>query len=175
MPKQLQEIIKKFRKNVLKQADAHLYIKITSSFIDWEDSGEPRLSYHWIKIGSAKKDFVLPEPTEKAITGNINSILPELRAQRLAAVNQQFLGVFSDSKLRVNYQDDKVIIVSDWKDYISEEDGHKIATMEAAFNNGTLDISDETAKHFCRYAPEYHRCPTKAKDDRKAKAGSDKS
>ncbi|UBN09113.1 inclusion [Metaplexis yellow mottle-associated virus] len=159
LPKGVQEAIKKFRKNVLKQSDAHLFIKITSSLMDWKEDGEPRLPYHWIKIGTAKKDFEVPNPEEKEITEDLTEVIHDLRAQRLAAVNQQMLGIFADSKIRVNYSDDKTIIISDWKEKISDQDGIKISGNEAVFNDGKLDVSDETAELFCRYAPKDHHCP----------------
>ncbi|WBK62461.1 transactivator/viroplasm protein [Dregea volubilis virus 2] len=166
LPSNIQKVCKQFRKNVLKQNDAHLYIKVTSSLVDWNKDGDSLLPYYWIKIGSAKKDFEVPTPTEKPVTIFNDEKLHKLRAQRLAAVNQQYLTIHADSKIKVNYSDEHVTIISDWKEEISREDCLKIAQSEQRFNEGTLQVSEETAKLFCQYAPADHacaRCPTKAK------------
>ncbi|UME39646.1 caulimovirus viroplasmin [Pueraria virus A] len=158
LPRGIQEAIKAFKKKVLKSGENHLFIKVISSFIDWDKDGKCLPPYYWIKIGSAKKGFEQPSPKEKGITANLSNSLDKMRAERLAAVNQQFLSIFADSNIKVNYFDKRSIMVSDCKEQISKEDGAKIVEFEAVFNNGELQVSDKTARLFCHYAPEYHEC-----------------
>lgn len=135
-----------------------MYINVTSSLLDWNKDGEALKPYHWMKIGSTKENYSYEPPKEKSATKDLQENIHILRAQRLGVVMKKYTGIFIDSEVKLNYINQKIVIISDWMDKIAKEDGIALSRNESSFNNGDLDISQETAKAFCRFATEDHHC-----------------
>lgn len=172
LPRGVFNAIKQFRKNICKTPEKQIYIKMTSSLVDWDDS-TALTPYHWIEIGLVKQGTSFPALEEVAIIKDLKDQITLLRTKSLRSVLNKYLKIYQDSCVKINYSDNKIIVISDYQKPITAEEGIKIATNEARFLDGTLQVSEETARNFCQIAPKEHVCSrceaakTKEEEERK--------
>lgn len=174
LPRGIFNAIKQFRKNICKTPEKQIYIKVSSSLMDWnEEDNTVYTPYHWIEIGLVKQGTSFPALEEATIIKDLKDQLTSLRIKSLRSVLNKYLKIYQDSCVKINYSDDKVIVISDYQKPITTEEGIRIATNEAKFLDGTLQVSEETARNFCQIAPKEHVCSrceaAKAKEEEERK------
>lgn len=173
LPAKIVTAVKHYRQKVLQDPERRVFLSFKSSFIDWEeledeaDSLKNYPAYHYIKLGMLKRIDVHPCTESRQITPFLHQALPELRAQTLGHVLRKIrTSLFQDSKVRINYQSNHILLVTDSLQVICAEDGQKIEMFEKQFYCNDLAISVATKRKFCAYASEDHKCDFCPEDDK---------
>lgn len=166
LPTKVLTAVKHYRQKVLQNPERRVYLSFKSSFLDWEETEDETDSlrnypaYHFIKMGLLRKQIDVRPCTEtKNMTPNLHEALPKLRAQTLGHVLKKIrTSLYTDSKVRINYQSDHVLMATDSLQTISPEDCQRIERFEKQFYCNDLAISVATKRKFCSYASEDHKC-----------------
>ncbi|KAG6776222.1 hypothetical protein POTOM_019728 [Populus tomentosa] len=174
LPPKVVTAVKHYRQKVLQSPERRVYLSFKSSLLDWEETEDETDSlrnypaYHYIKMGLLRKQIdVLPCTETKNLTPNLHKALPELRAQSLGHVLKKIRSsLYTDSKVRINYQSDHVLMATDSLQIISPEDCKRIEQFEKQFYCNDLAISVATKRKFCSYASEDHKCDFCPEDDK---------
>ncbi|KAG6742032.1 hypothetical protein POTOM_055316 [Populus tomentosa] len=174
LPPKVLTAVKHYRQKVLRDPERRVYLSFKSSFLDWEETEDETDSlrnypaYHYIKMGLLRNQIdVQPCTKTKNPTLNLHQSLPELRAQTLGHVLKKIrTSLFTDSKVRINYQSDHVLMATDSLQSISPEDCKRIEMFEKQFYCNDLAISIATKRKFCAYASEDHKCDFCPEDDK---------
>jgi hypothetical protein len=66
--------------------------------------------------------------------------------------------LFKDSKVRINFKSNHVILITESLQVISEQDCLKLQEFETQFYYNKLGISISTKKKFCHYESQDHKC-----------------
>jgi hypothetical protein len=80
------------------------------------------------------------------------------RAQTLGNLLKKTRTLFKDSKVRINFKSNHVILITESLQVISDQDCLKLQEFETQFYCNKLEVSITTKKKFCRYASQDHRC-----------------
>jgi hypothetical protein len=164
-PQGILSAVKHYRQKVLKDPERKVYLSLKSSYLDWEevedntDSLHNYPAYHYIKLGLFRKQDVQPcSQLRSGFTANLHTMLPELRAQTLGNLLKKTRTLFKDSKVRINFKSNHVILITESLQVISDQDCLKLQEFETQFYCNKLEVSITTKKKFCRYASQDHRC-----------------
>jgi hypothetical protein len=166
LPQGVLAAVKHFRQKVLKEPERKVYLSLKSSLIDWEETKDKTTdslknypAYHFIKLGLFRKQDVQPCTQLRAcFTAELHTLLPELRAQTLGNLLRKTRTLFKDSKVRINYKNNHIILITENMQVISEQDCTKLQEFEGQFYSDNLGISISTKIKFCRYASQDHKC-----------------
>ncbi|GJW03773.1 RNA-directed DNA polymerase, eukaryota, reverse transcriptase zinc-binding domain protein [Tanacetum coccineum] len=138
-PKPISEVIKHFRKKVLKAQDKPIYVKVVSSIPDWnhEENYSP---YHFMEIGLAKpnKELQFSKVMEDKLENPFLEAVPPNKARN---------------------QDSHCIIVSHKAS--TEEDINLLNQFGLPFLKNTIEAKGTTKEAYCRQARqlfEEHSC-----------------
>ncbi|GKA44964.1 hypothetical protein Tco_0737760 [Tanacetum coccineum] len=112
-PKPISEVIKHFRKKVLKAQDKPIYVKVVSSIPDWnhEENYSP---YHFMEIGLAKpnKELQFSKVMEDKLENPFLEAVQKARNQGLKRIAELILQTITEGNKKVNYADSHCIIIS---------------------------------------------------------------
>ncbi|KAG6782137.1 hypothetical protein POTOM_011527 [Populus tomentosa] len=174
LPQKILTVVKHYRQKVLQDPEKRVYLSFKSSFLDWEDTEDETDSlrnfpaYHYIKMGMLRNKIDVHPCTEtKNPTTDLHQALPELRAQTLGHVLKKIrTSLYNDSKVRINYQSNHVLMATDALQTISLEDCQRIQKFEHQFYCNDLGISIATKRKFCTYGSEDHKCDFCPEDEK---------
>jgi hypothetical protein len=165
LPQGVLSAVKHYRQKVLRDPERKVYLSLKSSFLDWEevedntDSLQNYPAYHFIKLGYFRKQDVQPcSQLRTCFTAELHTMLPEIRAQTLGNLLRKTRTLFKDSKVRINFKSNHIILLTESLQVISEQDCLKLQEFEGQFYCNDLEISISTKKKFCRYASQDHKC-----------------
>nr|QPK39542.1 ORF VI protein [Strawberry vein banding virus] len=157
LPKDLYRAIKNYRTRVCSAQSRPIYLRITSTFLEWEND-DIITPYHWIEVGLSNGKIPWDKSYKKTATVEYLPEITALRPKRLKAVYNQCIKVFADSKKKLNYADEKIILISNYSELIKEAELITLSEYEARFTSGQLAITEKTARQWCLEAPDPHLC-----------------
>ncbi|GJY67944.1 Orf y [Tanacetum coccineum] len=159
-PKPISEVIKHFRKKVLKAQDKPIYVKVVSSIPDWnhEENYSP---YHFMEIGLAKpnKELQFSKVMEDRLENPFLETVQKTRNQGLRRIAELILQTITEGNKKVNYADSHCIIVSHKTS--TEEDINLLNQFGLPFLKNTIEAKGTTKEAYCRQARqlfEEHSC-----------------
>ncbi|GKA44967.1 hypothetical protein Tco_0737763 [Tanacetum coccineum] len=159
-PKPISEVIKHFRKKVLKAQDKPIYVKVVSSIPDWnhEENYSP---YHFMEIGLAKpnKELQFSKVMEDKLENPFLEAVQKARNQGLKRIAELILQTITEGNKKVNYADGHCIIVSHKTS--TEEDINLLNQFGLPFLKNTIEAKGTTKEAYCRQARqlfEEHSC-----------------
>ncbi|GJS46039.1 hypothetical protein Tco_1364675, partial [Tanacetum coccineum] len=159
-PKPISEVIKHFRKKVLKAQDKPIYVKVVSSIPDWnhEENYSP---YHFMEIGLAKpnKELQFSKVMEDKLENPFLEAVQKARNQGLKRIAELILQTITEGNKKVNYADSHCIIVSHKTS--TEEDINLLNQFGLPFLKNTIEAKGTTKEAYCRQARqlfEEHSC-----------------
>nr|QZN83740.1 putative inclusion body matrix protein [Strawberry vein banding virus] len=157
LPKDLYRAIKNYRTRLCSAQSRPIYLRITSTFLEWEND-DILIPYHWIEVGLSNGKIPWDKSYKKTATVEYLPEITALRPKRIKAVYNQCTKIFADSKKKLNYADDKIILISNYSELIKEKELITLSEYEARFTSGQLAITEKTARQWCLDAPEPHLC-----------------
>ena len=180
-PQGILSAVKHYRQKVIKDPERKIYLSLKSSYLDWEemedntDSLHNYPAYHYIKLGPFRKQDVHPcSQLRGGLIADLHTMLPELRAQTLGNLLRKTRTLYKDSKVRINFKSNHIILLTESLQVLSDQDCQKLQEFETQFYCNKLEISISTKKKFCRYASQDHKCDY-CPDDKASSTGESNS
>lgn len=140
-PTNFKRAIKTFAQKV--SGERPIYIKSTSSYVDWDEDESPLPSYHLVKIGLVGASRTVPKP-KVLKPAEFGPVIIEARAQMLSQILTETRRFNRNTEVKVNYSTNHVLIFSQSNRKISEDGKRKVANFEAQFAGNLLAISAQT-------------------------------
>ena len=158
LPTGILTAVKQYRQKVLREPERRVFLSLRSSFLDWEetedntDSLKNYPAYHFIKLGMFRRQDVKPcTEVRSNLVSDLNTVLPEYRAQTLGHLLKKPRTFYKDSKIRVNFMTPNIFLVTESMSIISEQDCGKLEDFECQFYGNELKVSIHTKFKFCHY------------------------
>lgn len=122
----------------------NVFIRVFSSYPDWED-GKTFPGYHLLKVGPAGF-FQNPEPRQ--IENHIPSLedMAFMRSELIHRIQKELEAINKDSKVKINYDNGHVILISRFNKSISESDFQRILKWRENLSNQKVKVGNLTRK-----------------------------
>ncbi|GKA29089.1 Orf y [Tanacetum coccineum] len=170
-PNPMINVIKNFRKKVLKAKDSPIYIKVISTIPDWNQEGT-HAPYHFLEIGLAKSKKEINQSQPMEDKQPLLDTLFKIRVTNFKRIAEQILEAISEEKKKVNYADSNCIITSWSFSGNNEIDAQLIYQFGVKFQTNTIHANGTTKQAYCRHASLFqdHYCQY-CKDNNTSKDG----
>nr|AQA28805.1 inclusion body protein [Dahlia common mosaic virus] len=159
-PEGFKKAIKKYRSKIAAAKDASIYIQCTSSIPDWEE-GNSYQAYHLIEIGlSGKRDF---NPSQEMVDSkDLLLQLSQVRVNGFIRILQKSQLIDGKTKIKINYAQEKVLIMSHYGAPISRQDVDILSSFEESIAHAKVDVGTSTKLLLCKQLKKLladnHKC-----------------
>ena len=169
LPEGLKQAVRDYKKIIKNKP---VYLRFTSSILDWAEDGQELYPYHFIKMGiMSKRDS---DSSRHVATRECNpGELHKERAFTLNSIFREVRRIEAESEVKINYTTDKVLMMSPTSKPISDKDAESVMKFEKSFLDGSIEVSATTKKIFCqiiREETDEHMCtyclPTEAPQEK---------